>query len=180
MNLGVGTREVGELVCSLAPMDVVQCWPIHIVLLARAFFCIVPLQPQLEHPHNRSTKVCSAMCLRLYISPSRNLTTSQLPTPLTRSLLFFEAMSLPQTISELWEPTSLITITRDDMRDIRAEASRCWLAHHVQAVEEKTVISWDSKGWNSRALSFLIDTNPSCGRYCECRNKASVYAPSAP
>ena len=86
-------------------------------------------------------------------------------------------MSLPEAISELWESTSPITITRDDMRDIRVEASRCWLAHQFQALRGNQTISWNGEGYNSHALRFLIGTNSSCGRYRECRNKASDSSP---
>lgn len=159
-------------------MDGVQCWHTHIVLLARACSSIVPPQLELEHHTQRVNRIIFYHVFFGYIYLALgHLSRRQLPPPLTHSLLFFEAMSLPQAISELWEPTFPITITRDDMRDIRAEASRCWLSHQIQVVKGNQTVSWNSQGYNFHALHLLIDTNSSCGRYCECRDTASVSSP---
>lgn len=63
-------------------------------------------------------------------------------------------MSLSRAISGLWEPMSPITVTRDDMQEIRAEASRCLLVHQIRICDVKQSPPWTGEGKNPR-LPYL-------------------------
>lgn len=57
-----------------------------------------------------------------------------------------EAMSLPENISRLWESICPVTITPDDVHEMRAEASRCLIVHGLEIFKAKPASWWNNEG----------------------------------